>query len=185
MFVLLFSRRREGSAGSRWELVSNLHGRHHRLRAAGVWSHGHLHQVREEDERVPHLQAVCSTGRARLQVLSWLCTGHEREGEPLSVAPRPASCCGWQEHVGGLRSPTVASCTWFVPLPAHPPPTPVLPGGPLSAAQQISHHSWFRLELTRWGGGRPLPGRHDMDQAKGSWMLREQKKQIPGLESGL
>lgn len=73
LFALLSSRRRQGSAGGRWELVSNLHGRHHRLRAAGVWSHGHLYQMREEDERVPHLQAVCGPGRARLQVLNRLC----------------------------------------------------------------------------------------------------------------
>lgn len=72
------SRRCQGSAGRRRELVSNLHGRHHRLRAAGVRSHGNLHQMREEDERVPHLPAVCSASRARLQVLtvrvqnSWL-----------------------------------------------------------------------------------------------------------------
>lgn len=75
------SRRRQGPAGSRRELVPHLHGRHHRLRAAGVWSHGHLHQMREEDERVPHLQAVRSSGRARLQVLSPPCRSRDCEGE--------------------------------------------------------------------------------------------------------
>lgn len=54
--------------------VPHLHGCHHRLRAAGVWSHGHVHQVRQEDERVSHLQAVCGEGRARLQVLSFQLT---------------------------------------------------------------------------------------------------------------
>lgn len=135
----LSSRRCQGSAGSRWEPVSNLHGRHHRLRAAGVWSHGDLYQMWEEDERVPHLQAVCSTGRARLQVLNWLCRICDCEGEPLSMAPSPASCCSRQEQLHGLRSPIVASCTRFVSPPAHPSLTPVpalhlLPGGPLSAS---------------------------------------------------
>ena len=59
----------QSSAGGRWKLVSHLHGRHHRLRAAGMWSHGNLHQMWQEDERVPHLQAVRSAGRACLQVL--------------------------------------------------------------------------------------------------------------------
>lgn len=63
-------RRRQGSVGGRWEPVSDLHGRNHRLCAAGVRPHGHLHQMWQEDERVPHLQAVRGAGCARLQVLN-------------------------------------------------------------------------------------------------------------------
>lgn len=49
--------------------LQDLHGCYDRLRSPGVRSHGHLHQVRQEDERVPDLQAVRREGRARLQVL--------------------------------------------------------------------------------------------------------------------
>lgn len=51
------------------EPLSDLHGLSHWLCAAGVWPHGHLQQVRQAHERVPHLQTVRGTGGARLQVL--------------------------------------------------------------------------------------------------------------------
>lgn len=60
---------RQSSAGGWWKPVSHLHGCHHWLCVTGMWSHGNLHQMRKEDERVPHLQAVCCAGRACLQVL--------------------------------------------------------------------------------------------------------------------
>lgn len=116
-FALLSSRRRQGSAGSRWELVSNLHGRHHRLRAAGVWPHGHLHQMREEDERVPHLQAVRGPGRARLQVLNRLCGIHDlwgrttEHGASSSFVPQQAG-----SHFTVREARLFASCTWFASL---------------------------------------------------------------------
>lgn len=47
--------------------MQDLHGRCHRLRAAGVRAHGDVHQVREAHERVPHLPPVRDQGRARLQ----------------------------------------------------------------------------------------------------------------------
>lgn len=51
------------------EPVSDLHGLAHRLRSAGVRPHGHLYQVRQAHERVPHLPAVRDPSRARLPVL--------------------------------------------------------------------------------------------------------------------
>lgn len=50
--------------------MSYLHGCGDRLRPAGMRSHGHLHQVWQEDERVPHLQAVRGAGGTRLQVIT-------------------------------------------------------------------------------------------------------------------
>lgn len=49
--------------------MSDLHGLAHRLRSAGVRPHGHLYQVRQAHERVPHLPAVRDPSRARLPVL--------------------------------------------------------------------------------------------------------------------
>lgn len=68
------------SAGGGRKPLSHLHGRHHRLRVAWMRPHGDLHQMRKEDERVPHLQAVRGAGRACLQVLklnlfSFRCVG--------------------------------------------------------------------------------------------------------------
>lgn len=63
-----------------------LHGCRDRLRSARVWSHGHLHQVRQEDERVPHLQAVCGAGGARLQVLTTSITSTERPAHEMVPA---------------------------------------------------------------------------------------------------
>ncbi|XP_025136860.3 E3 ubiquitin-protein ligase rififylin isoform X1 [Bubalus bubalis] len=51
------------------EPVSDLHGLTHRLCSAGVRPHGHLYQVRQAHERVPHLPAVRDPGRARLPIL--------------------------------------------------------------------------------------------------------------------
>lgn len=71
---VLVSRGGEDAAErGRWQPVPDLHGRRDRLRAAGVRPHGHLHQVRQEDERVPHLPAVRRAGRARLQILTQPC----------------------------------------------------------------------------------------------------------------
>lgn len=70
-FVIPFPKHRwcQSSAGGWWEPVSYLYGRHHWLCAARMWPHGHLHQMWQEDERVPHLQAVRCAGCACLQVL--------------------------------------------------------------------------------------------------------------------
>jgi len=46
--------------------LQNLHGRTHRLRPARMRPHGHLHQMWEADERMPHMQAVRDKGCARL-----------------------------------------------------------------------------------------------------------------------
>lgn len=68
--VLVFRGGEDAAERGRRQPVPDLHGRGDRLRAAGVRPHGHLHQVRQEDERVPHLPAVRRAGRARLQILT-------------------------------------------------------------------------------------------------------------------
>ncbi len=73
-----------------------LHGCRDRLRSAGVRSHGHLHQVRQEDERVPHLQAVRGAGGARLQVLTGELHLHRKTNTD-------ASC--WTEQAGAVTGP--------------------------------------------------------------------------------
>ncbi len=86
------------SAGRRWwEPVPYLHGCRDRLRSAGVRSHGHLHQVRQEDERMPHLQAVRGAGGARLQVLTGNLHLHWKTNTP------DAPC--WTEQAGTATGP--------------------------------------------------------------------------------
>lgn len=128
----------KSSAGRWWKPVSHLHGRYHRLRAAGVRSHGNLHQMWKEDERVPHLQAVRSAGSARLQVLKlwpepwiyhwgWTAVHDVSQGLMLQQAWATSrslkpDCCLLAYH--GLSPPSLTnSCS-----------SPSFPGGPSSAA---------------------------------------------------
>lgn len=79
-----------------------------------MWSHGNLHQVRKEDERVPHLQAVRGSGRARLQVLKLFCvcarvrvapSGVHRKHRALNSSLR-MNCHAWR-----LAGPNAAAGT--------------------------------------------------------------------------
>lgn len=133
--------------------MSHLHGRHHRLRAAGMWSHGNLHQMWQEDERVPHLQAVRSAGRARLQVLKNCerrsgpqartrppSPGFVAEYELLCMTSHRAYCCSGARATSRSLEPDCCLLPTMVCLPSPPPllthaPVPLLlHGRPSSAA---------------------------------------------------
>lgn len=80
----LFPFRWWADAASGWgrrQPVPNLHGCSHWLCPAGVWAHGHLHQMWQAHEWVPHLSAVCGASCACFQVMKieapWV--GHSRD----------------------------------------------------------------------------------------------------------
>lgn len=126
------------SAGGGRKPLSHLHGRHHRLRVAWMWPHGDLHQMRKEDERVPHLQAVRGAGRACLQVLKLKCffplrrsargPGFSTEEEPDAATIvkefffSRLDCCLWPTF-----SPLRPTLLTVLRLSTCPPAVPGLP----------------------------------------------------------